>query len=219
MVTLGLIKQPHSPTPSHHPQYSPKRRRHRRVHATVLSSIVTVPTSHSPHRRRKARSEETRQRKLTTLSSLSRFLPPPTGEMVLKVQQSEGKRRSARLSSINSEGKRIVSVKKTKTKQKKKSARLDSKIPKKPPTAFFYFLEDYRKDFQEQNPGVKQMREIGKAGGEKWNTMAYEEKVQYYDIATEKRAEFEKAMAEYAQRKDSGEDEETEDDEEEDWSD
>ncbi|TQD88115.1 hypothetical protein C1H46_026318 [Malus baccata] len=192
MVTLGLIKQPHSPTP------------------------------HSPHRRRKARNKETRQRKLTTLSSLSRFLPPPTGsfrEMVLKVQQSEGKRRSARLSSINSEGKRIVSVKKTKTKQKKKSARLDSKIPKKPPTAFFYFLEDYRKDFQEQNPGVKQMREIGKAGGEKWNTMAYEEKVQYYDIATEKRAEFEKAMAEYAQRKDSGEDEETEDDEEEDWSD
>lgn len=61
-------------------------------------------------------------------------------EMVLKVQQSEGKRRSARLSSINAEGKRIISVKKTITKQKKKSARLDSKIPKKPPTAFFYFL-------------------------------------------------------------------------------
>ncbi|KAM1002597.1 hypothetical protein ACFX2I_003020 [Malus domestica] len=84
-----------------------------------------------PHRRRKAQSEETRQRKLTTLSSHSCFLPPPTGsfrEMVLKVQQSEGKRRS----------------------------------------------EDYRKDFQKQNPGVKQMREIGKAGGEKWNTMAYE---------------------------------------------
>ncbi|CAL2252198.1 unnamed protein product [Prunus armeniaca] len=48
--------------------------------------------------------------------------------------------------------------------------------------------------------------------------MAYEEKVQYYDIATEKRAEFDKAMAEYTERKESGEDEETEDEEEEDWS-
>lgn len=29
----------------------------------------------------------------------------------------------------------------------------------------------------------------------------YQEKVQYYDIATEKRAEFDKAMAEYKKRK------------------
>ncbi|CAB4276417.1 unnamed protein product [Prunus armeniaca] len=139
-----------------------------------------------------------------------------TGQMVLKVKQSEGTRRSARLSS--NEGKRAISVQKSKTKQKKKSAKLDAKIPKKPPTAFFYFLEDFRKEFQEQNPGVKSMRDIGKACGEKWKTMAYEEKVQYYDIATEKRAEFDKAMAEYTERKESGEDEETEDEEEEDWS-
>lgn len=59
-------------------------------------------------------------------------------QMVLKVKQSEGTRRSARLSS--SEGKRAISVQKSKTKQKKKSAKLDAKIPKKPPTAFFYFL-------------------------------------------------------------------------------
>ncbi|XP_048438166.1 high mobility group B protein 14-like isoform X1 [Pyrus x bretschneideri] len=151
-------------------------------------------------------------------SSSSSATKASTGEMVLKVQQREGTRRSTRLSSINAEGKRIVSLKKSKTKQKKKSAKVDSKIPKKPPTAFFYFLEDYRKELQEQNPGIKQMREIGKVCGEKWKTMTYEEKVQYYDIATEKRAEFEKAMAEYAQRKESGEDEETEDEEEEDWS-
>uniref|UniRef100_A0A0A9DBT0 HMG box domain-containing protein n=1 Tax=Arundo donax TaxID=35708 RepID=A0A0A9DBT0_ARUDO len=41
------------------------------------------------------------------------------------------------------------------------------------------------------------MQEIGRACGEKWNTMTFEEKVKYYDIATEKRAEFEKAMVEY----------------------
>ncbi|GKU92536.1 hypothetical protein SLEP1_g6249 [Rubroshorea leprosula] len=56
------------------------------------------------------------------------------------------------------------------------------------------------------------MRDIGKACGEKWKTMTYEEKVKYYDIATDKRAEFDRAMAEYIKRKESGEDQETEDD-------
>ncbi|KAG2684799.1 hypothetical protein I3760_10G092300 [Carya illinoinensis] len=71
--------------------------------------------------------------------------------------------------------------------------------------------EDFRKDFQEQNPNVKSMRDIGKACGEKWKTMTYEEKVQYYDIATGKRAEFDKAMADYIKKKESGEDIESED--------
>ncbi|KAK3161503.1 hypothetical protein QOZ80_1BG0077950 [Eleusine coracana subsp. coracana] len=79
------------------------------------------------------------------------------------------------------------------------------RAPKKPPTAFFYFMEDFRKTYQKENPSVKTMQEIGKACGEKWNTMAFEEKVKYYDIATEKRAEFEKALAEYNKKKNSGE--------------
>ncbi|XP_057949799.1 high mobility group B protein 14 isoform X2 [Malania oleifera] len=100
-------------------------------------------------------------------------------------------------------------VKKPKTKSKKKSKKVDAKKPKKPPTAFFYFLEDFRKVYQEKNPDVKSMRDIGKACGEKWKGMTYEEKVQYYDIATEKRAEFDRAMADYIKRKESGEDQES----------
>ncbi|KAJ1396371.1 High mobility group box domain [Sesbania bispinosa] len=103
---------------------------------------------------------------------------------------------------------------KPKTKQKKNKQRIDAKKPKKPPTAFFYFLEDFRKEFQEQNPDVKSMRDIGKACGEKWKTMTYEEKVQYYDIATEKRAEFDRAMAEYNKKMESGEYEETDEESE-----
>ncbi|KAL5756600.1 hypothetical protein ACOSP7_021038 [Xanthoceras sorbifolium] len=99
-------------------------------------------------------------------------------------------------------------------KQTKKHEKFDVKKPKKPPTAFFYFLEDFRKEFQEQNPDVKSMRDIGKACGEKWKTMTYEEKVKYYDIATEKRAEFDRAMADYIKRQESGEGEETEGDSE-----
>ncbi|CAL4974853.1 unnamed protein product [Urochloa decumbens] len=51
----------------------------------------------------------------------------------------------------------------------------DLRAPKKPPTAFFYFMEDFRKTYKQENPSVKSMQEIGKACGEKWNTMAFEE--------------------------------------------
>ncbi|ESR62903.1 hypothetical protein CICLE_v10017037mg [Citrus x clementina] len=107
-----------------------------------------------------------------------------------------------------------ISAKRVTTKLKKKHEKLDSKMPKKPPTAFFYFLEDFRKGFQEQNPDIKSMRAIGKACGEKWKTMTYEEKVKYYDIATEKRAEFDRAMADYIKRKENGKVENSEEDSE-----
>ncbi|KAG2684798.1 hypothetical protein I3760_10G092300 [Carya illinoinensis] len=131
-------------------------------------------------------------------------------QMALRTKSSEGMKRSARLSKVSVE-RRPKSAIKTKTKHKKKNDKYDTNKPKKPPTAFFYFLEDFRKDFQEQNPNVKSMRDIGKACGEKWKTMTYEEKVQYYDIATGKRAEFDKAMADYIKKKESGEDIESED--------
>ncbi|GMY37885.1 high mobility group B protein 14 [Fagus crenata] len=144
--------------------------------------------------------------------------PPQTAsnhKMVLRVKSSVGMKRSVTLSRVSEEDKRPnspKSAKKPKPKQqKKKIEKFDAKKPKKPPTAFFYFLEDFRKEFQVQNPDVKSMRDIGKAGGEKWKTMTYEEKVQYYDIATGKRADFDRAMADYIKQKESGEDQETKD--------
>ncbi|CAN1167248.1 High mobility group B protein 14 [Linum perenne] len=77
--------------------------------------------------------------------------------------------------------------------------------------------EDFRKDYQEQNPDVKNMCDVGKACGEKWKTMKHEEKVKYYDIATQKRAEFESAMKEYIKKKESRHQEEDSDYESEDY--
>ncbi|KQK09081.1 high mobility group B protein 14 [Brachypodium distachyon] len=88
---------------------------------------------------------------------------------------------------------------------RKKGTVGDPRRPKKPPTAFFYFMEDFRDKFKAENPSVKSMQDIGRACGEKWNKMAFEEKVKYYDLATERRAEFEKAMAQYNKKKISGE--------------
>ncbi|KAI3410315.1 HMG box domain-containing protein [Psidium guajava] len=132
--------------------------------------------------------------------------------MVLRAKSSEKMKRLALLSRESEDEWRPKSLKNVKTTRGKKNVKLDAKMPKKPPTAFFYFLEDFRKDYQAQNPDIKSMRDIGKACGEKWKTMTYEEKVHYYDIGNEKRREFDKAMADYIKRKESGEDEDTEDD-------
>ncbi|XP_045826894.1 high mobility group B protein 14 [Trifolium pratense] len=128
-----------------------------------------------------------------------------SSKLVLKVKSNEGMRRSVR---------QTKSRETTRAKQKKNKQKIDAKKPKKPPTAFFYFLVDFRKEFQDQNPDVKSMRDIGKACGDKWKTMTYEEKVKYYDIATEKRAEFDRAMTEYNKKMENGDFEETDEESE-----
>lgn len=60
--------------------------------------------------------------------------------MGLRVRQSEATKRLASLIRAEEEEKSIISVKRSKNKQKKKNAKIDAKMPKKPPTAFFYFL-------------------------------------------------------------------------------
>ncbi|XP_022715570.1 high mobility group B protein 14-like isoform X1 [Durio zibethinus] len=150
----------------------------------------------------------------SSTSAASAKNSPSNQKMVLRAKSSEKMKSSGQQSVFRDREMRPKSKSKPKSKPKKKNTKIDARMPKKPPTAFFYFLEDFRKEFQEQNPGIKSMRDIGKACGEKWKTMTYEEKVKYYDIATEKRAEFDRAMVEYIKRKESGEDQESEDDSE-----
>ncbi|MFQ6626331.1 hypothetical protein Gotur_005491 [Gossypium turneri] len=62
---------------------------------------------------------------------------------------------------VSERKKRPKSNSKPKLKLKKKT-KIEAKMPKKPPTAFFYFLEDFRKEFQEQNLNIKSMRDVEK---------------------------------------------------------
>ncbi|WJX52696.1 hypothetical protein P8452_38782 [Trifolium repens] len=57
--------------------------------------------------------------------------PPPPLPPVLGIKSNEGMKRSVR---------QTKSREMTKTKQKKIKQKIDAKKPKKPPTAFFYFL-------------------------------------------------------------------------------
>ncbi|KAG6405471.1 hypothetical protein SASPL_133061 [Salvia splendens] len=95
----------------------------------------------------------------------------------------------------------MAETKKKASAEKKKTKQTDSK-PKKaknpngkkrPPTAFFLFMNDFRKSFKEANPDCKSVATVAKEGGEKWKSMNDGEKKVYTDRAAELKAEYQKA--------------------------
>ncbi|CAA3021766.1 high mobility group B protein 7 [Olea europaea var. sylvestris] len=85
-------------------------------------------------------------------------------------------------------------AKSTEPKAKKEKKAKDPNAPKRPPTAFFLFLDDFRKEYKEANPDCKSVKEVAKEGGEKWKSMTTEEKKLYQDRAAELKAEYVKAL-------------------------
>ncbi|CAI9270531.1 unnamed protein product [Lactuca saligna] len=63
-----------------------------------------------------------------------------------------------------------LAVKKTASKGK---AAKDPNKPKRPASAFFVFMEDFRKQFKEDHPDNKSVAAVGKAGGAKWKLKLY----------------------------------------------
>ncbi|XP_042442272.1 high mobility group B protein 7-like isoform X2 [Zingiber officinale] len=81
-------------------------------------------------------------------------------------------------------------------KPKKTKKSKESSGRKRPPTAFFLFMDDFRKSFKEANPDNKSVSLVAKEGGEKWKSMLEEEKKPYVERAAELKAEFKKAVEE-----------------------
>ncbi|XP_050226455.1 high mobility group B protein 7-like [Mercurialis annua] len=77
---------------------------------------------------------------------------------------------------------------------------------KRPATAFFVFLDEFRKAFKEANPDAKDVKRVAKEGGEKWKALSDEEKKPYLDKAAELKAEYVKALeqANDAENEDEG---------------
>ncbi|GAA0148759.1 hypothetical protein LIER_08112 [Lithospermum erythrorhizon] len=92
------------------------------------------------------------------------------------------------------------------TKAEKK-AKKDPNKPKRPPSAFFVFLEDFRKTFKKENPNVKAVSAVGKAGGQKWKSMSEDEKAPYEAKAAKRKADYEKLMNAYNNKQESSADE------------
>ncbi|PPD88339.1 hypothetical protein GOBAR_DD14748 [Gossypium barbadense] len=58
--------------------------------------------------------------------------------------------------------------------KREKKAKKDPNKPKRPPSAFFVFLEEFRTPFKKENPNVKAVSAVGKAAGEMWKSMSEE---------------------------------------------
>ncbi|CAM6011215.1 unnamed protein product [Sphagnum balticum] len=98
-------------------------------------------------------------------------------------------------------------AKKPRASKKAAKAAKDPNAPKRPPTAFFLFLNEFRKTFKEEHPDVKGVTMVGKAGGEKWKDMSDAEKAPYINKATQKKSEYVKTLAAYKQKQDDDEEE------------
>ncbi|KAI3453252.1 hypothetical protein Pfo_009915 [Paulownia fortunei] len=105
----------------------------------------------------------------------------------------------AQVAEMPSETKKKPAAEKKKAKQMEPKAKKEKKAknpnkPKRPPTAFFVFMDDFRKSFKEANPDCKSVATVAKEGGEKWKSMTDEDKKVYIDRAAELKAEYEKAL-------------------------
>eukprot|EP00246_Nothoceros_aenigmaticus_P017701 TRINITY_DN8866_c0_g1_i1.p1 TRINITY_DN8866_c0_g1~~TRINITY_DN8866_c0_g1_i1.p1 ORF type:complete len:168 (-),score=64.57 TRINITY_DN8866_c0_g1_i1:713-1216(-) len=103
--------------------------------------------------------------------------------------------------------KRKVAVTKEPAKAKKRVKKIakkkkDPNQPKRPQSAFFIFLDEFRKSFKEDHPEVKGVTQVVKAGGEKWKEMSESEKVPYHTKAAQRKSEYEKSLAAYKQKQD-----------------
>uniref|UniRef100_M1BLY4 High mobility group protein 2 HMG2 n=1 Tax=Solanum tuberosum TaxID=4113 RepID=M1BLY4_SOLTU len=91
-----------------------------------------------------------------------------------------------------------LGVKKSAAQTKKeKNAAKDPNKPKRPASAFFVFMEDFRKQYKEKHPGNKSVAAVGKAGGDKWKHLTDAEKAPYIAKAEKRKAEYEKLMDAY----------------------
>lgn len=100
-------------------------------------------------------------------------------------------------SSKPSDNKLAVKKGAAKKPERKVKAGKDPNKPKRPPSAFFVFMEGFRKEFKEKNPKNKSVAAVGKAGGERWKSLSDSEKAPFVTKAEKLKGEYEKKIAAY----------------------
>ncbi|KAJ9673297.1 hypothetical protein PVL29_023097 [Vitis rotundifolia] len=89
-------------------------------------------------------------------------------------------------------------------KTKKEKPVKDPNKPKRPASAFFVFMEEFRKSYKEKHPSNKSVSVVGKAGGDKWKSMSDAEKAPYVAKAEKRKVEYEKNMKAYNKKQAEG---------------
>ena len=89
-----------------------------------------------------------------------------------------------------------LSVKKPAARKGKVAAK-DPNKPKRPASAFFVFMEEFRKTYKEKHPENKSVAAVGKAGGNKWKSMSEAEKAPFVAKADKRKTEYNKNLEAY----------------------
>ncbi|OWM81171.1 high mobility group B protein 3-like [Punica granatum] len=92
----------------------------------------------------------------------------------------------------------------SKPRKPAKKAVKDPNKPKRPASAFFVFMEEFRQTYKEKHPNNKSVSVVGKAGGDKWKSMSEAEKAPYVAKAEKRKVEYEKNMKAYNKRQAEG---------------
>ncbi|XP_052198061.1 high mobility group B protein 3-like [Diospyros lotus] len=80
---------------------------------------------------------------------------------------------------------------------KKAKATKDPNKPKRPASAFFVFMEEFRKQYKEKHPNNKSVAAVGKAGGDKWKSLSEADKAPYVARAEKRKTEYNKNLEAY----------------------
>ncbi|OAY50291.1 high mobility group B protein 2 [Manihot esculenta] len=81
--------------------------------------------------------------------------------------------------------------------KKSGKAAKDPNKPKRPASAFFVFMEEFREQYKKEHPKNKSVAAVGKAGGDKWKSMSESEKAPYVSKAEKRKIEYEKKLKAY----------------------
>ncbi|KAJ8762364.1 hypothetical protein K2173_007522 [Erythroxylum novogranatense] len=90
-----------------------------------------------------------------------------------------------------------VNKKPAKGGRKARKAAKDPNKPKRPASAFFVFMEEFRGQYKKEHPKNKSVAAVGKAGGDKWKSLSEAEKAPFVAKAEKRKAEYEKKMKAY----------------------
>ncbi|WCJ26460.1 high mobility group B3 [Euphorbia peplus] len=108
-------------------------------------------------------------------------------------------------SNANTKGSMLFVIKKPFKPVKIIGAVKDPNEPKRPPSAFFVFMEEFRQTYQKEHPQNKSAAAVGMAGGNKWKALSKAEKGMFAAMAEKRKVEYEKKIKMKAYNKDRDE--------------
>jgi len=82
-------------------------------------------------------------------------------------------------------------------KMKRPRSKKNPDAPRRPKSAYMFFLGEFRKDWKLANPDSKKVSEVAKAAGDKWRAMSEMEKAHYEKQSMDAKDAYKAQMVEY----------------------